>query len=233
MNGAAASRLASGSYPPWVAGVATAAVAAAGALAVVIAFPGEALLGLVGPGALALLCLWMVATRRYELTLAAVALYVGLVDGFLRLKTGHWNLTIVRDLLLYSIVVGAAVRLIVRAEPIRLPPLTGWVFAFVALALVQVFNPSRPAAVEALQALRPHLEWVPLFFLAYATLRTNGRLRGFLLLLVVIAAINGVIGMLQFGLSPAELSAWGPGYAQRLNGTDQLGPRLVYNQVTD
>src|SRR4051794_38309677 len=66
------------------------------------------LLGFVGIGG------WMFFSERYEVTLAALALYLGLFDGFLKLKTGSQLATLGRDLLLYAVVAGAIVRFLLR-----------------------------------------------------------------------------------------------------------------------
>ena len=59
---------------------------------------------------------------------------------------------------------------------------------------------------------------VPLFFVGYAFLKTRARLRAFFLILLVIATANGIVGMVQLNLTPAQLASWGPGYAFRING---------------
>ena len=45
----------------------------------------------------------------WRATVAFYGEYVGLADGYLKLRTGSSNVTLVRDLLLYSIAVGALV----------------------------------------------------------------------------------------------------------------------------
>src|SRR3954454_9990019 len=50
---------------------------------------------------------WMFLSERYEVTLLVLTLYLGLLDGFLKLKTGSQLTTLGRDLLLYAIVAGA------------------------------------------------------------------------------------------------------------------------------
>src|SRR4051812_46037640 len=53
------------------------------------------LLGFLGVGG------WMFLSERYEATLLVLTLYLGLLDGFLKLKTGSQLTTLGRDLLLY------------------------------------------------------------------------------------------------------------------------------------
>lgn len=163
--------------------------------------------------------LWFAATRRTQLALALLMLYLGLLDGYLKLASGSSLVTFVRDLLLYAIVVGLIVRAVVQGKRLPLPPLSGWVFALVVLVVVQIANPQAGSLFHSLAGIRQHLEFVPLFFLTYAFVRSVKALRMFVILLAVIAAANGVVSFVQFRESPQQFAAWGPGYAQRVLGT--------------
>jgi hypothetical protein len=224
---AGASRLAGRAGFEW-AGVAL-AIVAAGWLAyslgtryngsfIVIAVAGFALAG------------WMFITERLGLTLSILLLYLGLVDGFLRLRTGQANLTIARDLLLYAIAGGALARAVLRKESLALPPLSGWVLAFAAVVLVQLANPLSTGFLHTVAAVRPHLEFVPLFVLGYVCLRTTRSLRNLFVLILIVAAANGVVSLVQFNLTPEELSQWGPGYSERINGTGDVANRVFWDE---
>jgi hypothetical protein len=198
--------------------LATAAILVAVGLAITIQFPTAtpivAVVGLV----IALVAVWMMLEERYEWTLVALLLYIGLADGYLKLSTGSPKATLLRDVLLYAIVVGALARIAVRRESFSLPPLAGWIIAWVVVIAIQVFNPSNGTMMHSLAAVRPHAEFVPLFFLAYFVLRSKARIRYFLLLLVAVAAVNGIVGLVQSNMTPEELSGWGPGYERAING---------------
>jgi glycosyltransferase involved in cell wall biosynthesis len=174
----------------------------------------ETLLAVAAVGVLA----WMFLSERYAVTLAVFMLYVGLADGFLKLKTGNENVTALRDLLLVAIVAGGLARMVLRKSRVTPPPLTGWVVAFTVVVVVQLANPSTYSLTHGIAALRPHLQFVPLFFLGYAVLRTKARLRWFLILMLFVAAVNGVVSLVQFNLTPDELADWGPGYRDRIEG---------------
>jgi hypothetical protein len=165
------------------------------------------------------LALWLFFSERYEITLAVLLLYLGLLDGVLKLASGSSIATLVRDVLLYTIVLGAVVRMILRKTPLTLPLFTGIVLAWVAVCVMQVANPSHVSLLHSVASLRQHLEFVPLFFFGYFVLRSEQRLAGLLLLLVVIAAANGVVDLIQSNLSPDQLASWGPGYQGLENGT--------------
>lgn len=162
--------------------------------------------------------LWFLTTRRPQVALALLMVYLGLLDGYLKLATGSSFVTFIRDVLLYAIVVGLLARAIVQHKRLPLPPLGGWVICFVVLVFVQLANPQAGTLVHSLAGVRQHLEFVPLFFLTYAFVRTARALRMFVILLAVIAAANGIAGLVQVGETPQQFAAWGPGYAQRVLG---------------
>jgi hypothetical protein len=53
------------------------------------------------------------------------------------------------------------------------------------------------------------------------------------MLMLVIAAVNGVVGFIQFNLTPEQLSAWGPGYATRLSGQGDVAARTFVDDQGD
>jgi glycosyltransferase involved in cell wall biosynthesis len=171
------------------------------------------------------LCLWLLLSERYELTLAVLVLYLGLLDGYIKLKLNTSWATLGRDALLYAIVAGALIRTAVRRRSIELPPLSGWVLAFAGVVLIQVFNPVVGSWSHAIASVRPHLEFVPLFFLGYWTMRSKTRLRGFLLILLLAAAVNGVVSFIQFNLTPDQFASWGPGYSKLIFGSGDISAR--------
>lgn len=97
------------------------------------------------------------------------------------------------------------------------------------VALVQLLNPLSPSLHVSLLGLRPHLEWVPLFFFGYALMRTPYRLQAFLVLLLALAAVNGVVSFIQYELSPEQLAAWGPGYKEIILGSSRVSGRVYYD----
>jgi hypothetical protein len=172
--------------------------------------------------------LWFATTRRVGMALALVMLYLGLLDGYLKLATGSNLVTFLRDALLYAIVIGVLLRATVQHKTLPLPPLSAWVIAFVVLVLVQLANPGDGTLYHSLAGVRQHVEFVPLFFLTFAFVRTTKALRMFAILLAVIAVGNGVANVVQFGLTPAQFASWGPGYRDRVlgigtNGAPQSG----------
>jgi hypothetical protein len=168
---------------------------------------------------------WMFFSERYALTLAVLTLYLGLVDGYLKLKTGSEHATLARDVLLYAICLGLLARAVVRRQEMRLPPYAGVLLVYLLLVVVQLANPNSGGLMRGVASLRPHIEFLPLFILGYLVVRTKRELRAVLVLLVVIGAANGIVSYLQFGLTPDELAGWGPGYAERIEGTGDVSAR--------
>ena len=209
--------------PP--AGLALAAGAASLAVVVRVGPPslveGVAVLAFLGA------CMWMFASERYALSLGILALYLGLADGYLKLSTGSSYATLARDALLYAIVAGALARLAVRRQPIHLPPLTGWIFAYALIVAAEIFNPGSYPWNHAIAAIRPHLEFVPLFFLGYVVMSDAKRLRLMLIILLVCGAANGVVNVIQFNMEPEQLASWGPGYAEFIRGGGSGGDTVA------
>ena len=170
-------------------------------------------------------CAYLVASPRYGVTLALIALYLGLLDGYVKLRTGVEATSLTRDVLLGAVSVGAVTRLIADDRPLRLPPLSMWVAVFAAVVAAQVFNPNTIGLAKGLAGIRQHLEFVPLFFFGYAVLRSRTTLRNLALIIGVIAAINGIVGLVQVSMSPDQLATWGPGYAEKVHGTGDVSAR--------
>jgi len=144
---------------------------------------------------------------------------LGLLDGYLKLRTGSQYVTLGRDGLVAAIAAGALIRAIRSGRPLPIPPLAGFVLAFSALVLVELLNQHGRPLLGGLAGVRQHLEFVPLFFLGYAFVRRESQLEKFLLILVVCAAVGGVVSYIQSTLTPDQLSSWGPGYRERILGT--------------
>jgi len=102
--------------------------------------------------------LWFATTRHTQLALALLMLYLGLLDGYLKLATGSNLVTFVRDVLLYAIVAGLLVRATVQGKRLPLPPLSGWVIAFAVLVLIQIPNPHGGTLFHSLAGVRQHLD---------------------------------------------------------------------------
>lgn len=193
--------------------------------AVLRQFDGEPLLLPVAFGAALAIGAFCLFSARYTLTLGALMLFLGLADGFLKLRFGGLAVTGLRDVLLFSICAGALMRLAVRKEAISWPPMTALVVAWVVVVLVQLANPANGTLTHSLLALRSHIEWVPLFFFGYAVLRTKRRLFGFLTILLAITAVNGAVSLYQYQAGPEAVAAWGPGYERLINGGGDVAGR--------
>jgi hypothetical protein len=182
----------------------------------------------IGVTAFGAVAVWMFFSERYTLTLSVFLIYLGLFDGFLKLKTGSSVVTLGRDVLLYSITLGAVTRAILRRQAIAASPLMLGVVAWVLLCVAQIFNPSAASILHATSSIRQHIEFVPLFFAGYLILRSERRLVGLCVLIVVVTGINGVVALYQEHLTPAQLASWGPGFYNEVFGTSSLSGRLFW-----
>ncbi len=167
----------------------------------------------------------LVVSTRYEVSLVLLMFYFGLLDGPIKLESASQGASVIRDVLIGAICLGAVVRLVVNKERIRLPPLSGWVLAFVALVLVEAANPETKGVTKILGGFRQQLEWIPFFFFGYLVMRSKERFRKFFLILGVLALANGVVSTIQTQLTPAQVASWGPGYSELINGTGNVSGR--------
>ena len=163
---------------------------------------------------------WLASTKRTGLALAVVLLYLGLFDGVIKLKSGSQIATLGRDVLLYAVAAGMALR---ARRPFGKPALLGWIIAWTAIVVVQLANPGNSSMSHAVASLRQDLEFVPLFFIGFMALRTNTSLHTFFALLLAVAAINGTVAAYQGSLTPQQLSSWGVGYSELIHGGQASG----------
>jgi hypothetical protein len=157
----------------------------------------------------------LVVSSRLEVTVTLLAAYLLLLYGPVKLGLGGGNVAHgADDIVVLAVCVGALMRLAVRREPVRLPPLSGWMLAFVATVALEAFNPKTGGLLKVLGGFRQQLHWVPFFFFGYLLVRSKRRFRQVFLLAGVCALANGVVAAYQTGLSPKQLARWGPGYGE-------------------
>ncbi len=202
---------------------AVAALAAAITFAVSVAVPKPSLVETVGAAILVVAVLAFALCTRAEVTVTALALYLGLVDGPIKLLSASQAASGLRDVLIGAVCLGMLVRLVARRERVQWPALSGWVIAFIAVVVAEAANPGTSGVVKVLAGFRQQLEWVPFFFFGYMVVRTKVRFRNMFLILGVIALANGVIGAYQGHISPDQLASWGPGYNARIKGNGVAG----------
>jgi hypothetical protein len=204
----------------------TALVALGLAFAIVLSIPEPSVLIAVGIVATGLAVFALMISPRYEVTVTILVLYLGLLDGPVKLLTASRAASTVRDILIFAVVVGGVARLFTAKQRIPLPALAAWVIAFTVSVIAQAFNPHTHGLLKILGGFRQELEWVPFFFFAYLLIRSKQRFRQMFLILGVIALANGVVSAYQSRLSPSQLASWGPGYSQKINGSAGVAKRL-------
>ena len=205
-------------------------IALALALGIALAVPDPNLLlalalalGAVGVVALAV-------NARLEVSVALLAVYLGALDGPVKLLAANQAASAVRDVLIAAVALGAIARLLARRERVAPAPMSGWVIAFVALVVANAFNPNTLGALKVAGGFRQELEWVPFFFFGYALMRSRGRFRQLFVILGVIALANGAVSLYQTRLQPAQLASWGPGYSELVYGNEHLSARRYLSE---
>lgn len=188
-------------------------VPAALALAITIALPHTSVFVVLGAIVAVIAIVALIVNSRLEVTVGLLAVYLGMLDGPIKLGIGRSEATAaIRNVLILAVCLGALMRLLARKDKVRLPPLTGWVLAFVAIVLVSAVNPKTQGVLHALGGFRQQLQWVPFFFFGYVLLRSKKRFRQFFIIVGVIGLANGAVAAYQTKLGPAQIASWGPGY---------------------
>jgi hypothetical protein len=191
----------------------TAAVPAVTALAITIAMPDASLLVVLAVVAGAVAVVALMVCSRLEVTVTFIVIYLGLLDGPVKLFFSAREATAsIQDIIIIAVCAGVLLRMAVRRERVTLPALSGWVIAWVLLVVVNAFNPRTEGVLHVLGGFRQQLQYVPFFFFGYVLMRSKRRFRQLFIVVGVIALANGAVAAYQTELTPAQLASWGPGY---------------------
>ncbi len=189
------------------------------ALGIVTAVPNPNILLLLAAVIATLVIIYLMVNPRLEITVLILGFYMGCLDGPVKLLFSSGNaISVTRDVLIFAVCLGAILRHFASRKETEVPPLSGWVLGFVAIVLLEAFNPNTGGTLKILGGFRQQLEWVPFFFFGYLLIRSKSRLRKLFILLGVIAAANALTSAYQVRLSPHTFAAWGPGYAEKVLG---------------
>ena len=200
---------------------ATGLIALGLALGIVAAVPNPDLLLTILAVLGGLVVIYLMVNPRLDVTVVLLAVYLGCLDGPVKLLSGGGNsVSALRDVLVAAVCIGAILRQMAKKEPWRLPPLSGFVLGFVLIVALEALNPNTVGYVKILGGFRQQLEWVPFFFFGYLLIRSKQSLRKLFLLLGVIALANSLVSAYQVRLNPHAFATWGPGYAEKVLGTN-------------
>ena len=83
-----------------------------------------------------------------------------------------------------------------RAATFR-PPFRLFLFVFLWLGMVQIFNSNSPNILYGLMGAKIYFFYVPLMFVSYALIRNDEDLRKFLVVNAVLAAVISALGITQ------------------------------------
>lgn len=194
------------------------------ALAISIEVPSRELPEVLGMIVILVGVVALIMSTRIELTVVLVGLYLGMLDGPIKLSAGSRELTAaIPDVLILAVGLGAIMRMVVRKQRIQLPAMSAWVLAFVGVVAIEAFNPRTRGILPVLGGFRQQLQFVPFFFFAYYLMRSKRRFRQLFLIAGVIALANGVVAAYQTELTPGQFAQWGPGYHNLVSTPEEAG----------
>jgi len=196
-----------------------AAIAGGLAIAIAIAVPKPNLPLAIGGILVALFVGWLIATPRLDLAVTALVLFLGCLNGPLKLIANAGVLSSgLQDVLILAVVIGLIARTVVNRFPARLPPLSGWIVAWIILVVIEAFNPETHGVLKALAGWRQQLQWVPFFWFGYLLIRSPQRFRAMFWILGVVALLNAFASTGQTQLKPEQIASFGSGYNNRVYG---------------
>jgi hypothetical protein len=223
----AARPLAAGGHPAvtsrrihdWLLAGAFALGAAGAALAISVAVPKPSITLALGGVVVLLFIVWLIRTPRLELTVTAVVIFLGCLNGPTKLVANAGAASSgLQDVLVLAVVLGLFFRMLAKRVPSRPPPLFGWVLAFIVLVVIEAFNPATHGLLKTLAGWRQQLQWVPFFWFGYLLIRSPQRFRRMFWILGVIALLNAFASTSQTQLTPEEVASLGSGYNNRVYG---------------
>ncbi len=200
---------------------AVALVIGAATIAIAVAVPKPSIPLALGGIAVAFLVGWLAVTPRLEWSVTAVVIFLGCINGPLKLVANAGVVSSgLQDVVVFAVTLGLIFRMIASRTPARLPPLSGWVIAWILFVLVESLNPETAGLLHALGGWRQELQWVPFFWFGYLLIRTPQRFRLMFWVLGVVALLNAFASTGQTQLSPEEVASLGSGYNNRVYGPD-------------
>jgi hypothetical protein len=208
----------------------TALVPAVLALAITIGLlPKVSLLVVLAAIAGLLALVTLVVCSRLEVTVMLLVLYIVLIDGPVKLLSSSRELTApIEDFFILAICIGALMRMAVRRDRFKLPPLAGWVIVWVLLVVVDAFNPKTSSILAVIGGFSQQLQYVPFFFFGYALIRSKRRFRQLFIIMGVVTVASGIVAAYQTELTPTQLASWGPGYHKLIHPEEGKGTGRVY-----
>lgn len=168
-------------------------------------------------------------TPRVEWTLLGLVLYLGCLDGPLKLVSGSSAAPLFRDVLLVAVVAGVVLRHVVDGRRLPRIPYAGLVVAFVIVVVAQAANPTTPGLAGAIAGWRQQLEFVPLIFVAVLVADRDRIYKEVGLVLLALTVPNVIAAIVQSNLTLDQFASWGPGYRERVLGLGEFSgaPRAV------
>lgn len=161
---------------------------------------------------------------RLEWSVGFLGFYLCCLDGPVKLLTAGGEATaVVRNVLTFAICLGVGMRMLAKRQALRLPPMSGWIVAYVVIVLANVLNPNTISILKSLGGIRDLLQWVPFFFFGYVLIRSEASFRRLFIVIGVLALANGVTATIQTRMSLSTVAAWGPGYKERVFGNEATG----------
>jgi hypothetical protein len=167
---------------------------------------------------------WFLTTEKIPLALLIMLLYTGLLEGVLKFNTSGTTfllIFLIRNVLTVLLVLN----FLIKAHNRKLreigyefswPPFTLLIGFYVLWCLISILHPDSLNLMNSIAGVRPHIEFVPLYFIGFLICKKEPKWFVHLLfIMVIIGVLNSVAAIHQYKIGPDAMpQVWGAGYEQ-------------------
>lgn len=172
--------------------------------------------------------LWFLTTERISLALLLLIAYLGICEGYFKLMSSGTLFFVayaVRNILVAALILN----LLIKAYNRKLdeigygftwPPFSLIIGFYFLWCIISIFHPEGINLVNSIAGVRPHIEFVPLYFIGFLVCKKEPQwFVQLLIVLVIIGVLNSVAAIHQYRIGPEALpQVWGAGYEKLVAG---------------
>jgi hypothetical protein len=188
--------------------------------------------------------LWFLTTERISTAFLILILYLGVAEGYLKLMSSgslFYVAYATRSILTVAIIINLLVKAYNRklndiGYRLSWPPFSLLIAFYLVWCIISIFHPEGINLINSVAGVRPHIEFVPFYFIGFIVCQKEPQwFIKLLIVLVLIGVLNSVAAIHQYKVGPDHLpQVWGAGYEKLVHGIhdSQYEMQTVRDQTT-